>query len=127
MDSAIPQRVLVYGRISRNRTKAALLVTVAILLLLPLFGLVGLSAYSLLGRLTRYAAPFQPGYRGTADRQMELVTKLSEMEQWQLEKLNDEYLRLRRAEERGEISRETFRREMTRLIDPEQMKRMEEQ
>jgi heat shock protein HtpX len=127
VDSPVPQRVLVYDRISQNRAKITLLVTFAILLLLPLFGLIGLSAYNLLGRLGRYTAPFQAGYQGTASRQMELITKLGEMEEWQLEELSAKYEHLRRAEQRGEISREALRREVTRLLDPEQVKRLEEQ
>jgi heat shock protein HtpX len=140
--SPIPQRVLVYDRISQNRTKTVFLVAIALLSIVPFLGAMGWGAYKALGYLFAYSE-----YQGPFARMQNVLDKLPNTPPEKLRKLDPDYERLFTAERRlfddrgsGRISQETFKQEFEhlnqenerlsyefeRLVDPEGVQRREE-
>ncbi len=147
MTSPIPQRVLVYDRISQNRIKTALLVTVAILSLIPFLGMLGWGTYATLGHFAVRTQPFASDNQDPYTRMQEYAAKLAAAPPAKLRALRLEHQRLAAAQGKllhemgsgqitwSELSQETDRltreavrlqTETERLIDPEGVKRMED-
>jgi len=145
--SPIPQRVLVYDRISQNRTKTTFLVTVAILSIIPFLGCMGAGAYAALGYLASHTRPLEADYQNPFVRMQEYTTKLAATPPGKLRALNPDYKRLSASEKKlfselrsGQISwaefsqefdrltqeRGRLRTETERLVDPEGVKRKED-